>query len=154
VSTLTKADFKRGDLVHPDPEGLGVPASTIGQTFKVAKINPKNIQADSLIEGQRGINFPPHLLLKGEAPKTNVFAPVLGVPYVPTPDAGAIVTFKRPPAGSTTETPYVVLGEKTGKVRIAKLGGEGGRYWRIVPAGLEVRSVEWLAGQLLEAVTA
>jgi hypothetical protein len=148
VTTPVRA-FKPGDRVHVKPDALDVPAAVIGRTYVVRKVNPKNVQADAA-DGGRGINFPAYALVHGDAPST---ATVTSVPIPEFFDTGQVVTLKRPMAGTPADLPYVVFKDDgRGRVNVARLGGDNGRYVRVPAGGLVKRDLAWLADALVAAL--
>lgn len=138
--------FTAGDKIVIDPSCA--PKHLIGVVFEVERVNPKNVIARP-VNGGRGINYPKGVLLHfegemaedGTARSITVPLPELFVP-------GEIVTFKRPPAGVTTESPLVVTGGRGDKTNVSILGDDSGRYWRSPQGSLVKRDLAWLAKAL------
>jgi hypothetical protein len=142
--------YRVGDKVTPDPDGFGVPADTLGRVFTVAKINKVNMRCTA-DDGGRGINFPPSLLIP--ATEENVNKAFKPRPFVKREffHAGEIVTVNRPNRKLDTRQPMVVIKHDGGeRVNLARLGGEGGRYWRWPATDLVKRDTAWLAERLIE----
>lgn len=145
--------FKEGDLVTIRTDA-GTPNRLLGVVFKVKKVNPRNILAypvvPSATAGGKGINYPAELLepFAGEVPENGRLSGVT-VPLPQFFDVGEIVTFMRPPAGSTVDTPYVVVKDSgDDKINVSKLGGEGSRYYRAAKIGIVKRDLAWLKEHL------
>jgi hypothetical protein len=106
-----------------------------GVVYRITRILNVNVVAEPLGAG-RPIRINPGYLLPapdtgtdtGTEPATTT---AVGVPYLPPLEQGTLVTvagpgWKQPPAQL-----YVVLRDNgDGKLSIAKLGGDNGRYWR------------------------
>jgi len=148
MSTTTRT-YRVGDKVTPDPDSFGVPPTTLGRVFTVAKVNPRNLRCTA-DDGGRGINFPASILLP--ATEENVAKSNAPRPYVPVEffTTGEIVTVKT--AGKIpVDQPMVVLKHDGGdKVNITQLGGDGDRYWRWPAKSLIKRDLEWLTERLME----
>lgn len=96
--------------------------------WTITKVNPKNylLRPDA---GGRGLNAP-HIICT-EAPDG---VPVLRPFESPREyfEAGQVVTYDGQPGF------YVVLVDKDRRVNVARLGGDGGRYWRAAPRNLHL----------------
>lgn len=145
MSTPTRT-YRVGDKVTPDPNGYGVSPSVIGQVFTVAKVNKVNLTCIS-DSGGRGLRYPPALLLP--ATPENLESKPVGCPFRELEffSAGEIVTV----SGRHAEpgAPYVVLKCDGEKANVAKLGGDGDRYWRGPVSMLTRRDLEWLTERLM-----
>src|SRR4051812_30329298 len=126
MSTPTRT-YDVGDKVTPDPNGYGVSPSIIGQVFTVAKVNRVNLTCTSDSGGQ-GLRYPPELLLP--ATSENLETKPVGRPFKELEffSAGEIVTVSGRYAEA--DAPYVVLKCDGEKANVAKLGGNGNKYWR------------------------
>lgn len=151
-TTTAVRPFAKGDKVIVNP--ADAPRGVAGVVYVVDRINPKNIIArpvGSVV--RKGINYPKDLLRHYDGEVTD-YGTVAGGISVPIPeffDIGQVVTFKTPPAGATTETPFVVIAQKD-RVNVTRLGGDGGRYWRAAPSGLVKRDLAWVAESLVAAL--
>jgi hypothetical protein len=148
--TPLSIQYRVGDKVTPDPDGIGVPADTLGRVFTVAKVNKVNLRCTA-DDGGRGINFPPSLLLPATDENVNkAFRPR---PFVPREffHAGEIVTVKTPRGKLSSYEPMIVIKHDGGeRANLARLGGEDGRYWRWPTRDLVKRDLEWLTERLME----
>lgn len=146
------SDFKVGDLVTV--KGEEASGSVLGVIFKVTKINPKTVVAYPVVKtatvNGKGIRYPGEILEKfeGEVPESGRLSAVT-VPILEFFDVGQIVTFKRPPAGDSPETPFVVTKDGGDKINLSKLGGaDGPRYYRVTKSSVVKRDLPWLGETL------
>lgn len=112
-----------------------------GKLGTVNKVNPKKIRV-TLDNGMQ-LDALPYFLEPapaGTAPAVPI--PVTTEPYVMPPVMGTIVKSDSPKIRGlhvvTADT--TLLGRPA--VRIVKLGGDGNRYWRVLPSSLTVVSLE------------
>lgn len=152
-STATRPAHKVGDRVVIKPEDA--PRSLRGVVFVVESIGPKNTVARPA-SGGRGIRYPHDTLMAAPESTTTLSdgteyaSEATTVPILEWYSVGEIVTFRtRPPAGATTETPYVVWKDGGEKVNVSRLGGaDGARYFRAPKGTVERRDLAWLAQYL------
>ena len=124
-----------------DPRCVGLYKVT-GRGPKNAVLTPCN--PDGTTRPGRGARMPGWMLHLYD-PAVGITS-VAGVPMPPPPtavfDPGTVVMSKSQPGV------FVVIADKVDKVNVARLGGDGGRYWRIPPAALTVVPVAELANHL------
>lgn len=111
-----------------------------GVVYRVQDVLKVNIVVEP-VNGGRKVRGRPELF---EAAPSGTEARVVGIPYVAPLDCGQVVTI----AGTTWRQPadqlWVVLNDgANGKVKVAKLGGDGGRYWN-VPRGMLTVTDKWI----------
>lgn len=131
---MADTTFKIGDLVTVAEEVAR--NEHRGVTYKVTKINRVNITVQR-VGDQHGTGRPmtghPSLFRPAAAPSTDASAPsatVTMVPYLPPLYCGTVITVSGPGWRGPVGEMYVVLKEyDDGKVRFARIGGDGGRYW-------------------------
>lgn len=145
--------FTEGDRVTPDTRNPRVPWQTRGREFTVTKINPKNVKCTSR-DGGRGINFPPELLVllvgretaADKARELGAAKPIVReVPLVPHFDLGAVVVYTgndKRRLGIQDNEPFIVLSAPSprGRIRIARLGGDGNQYFNVSASSLAERT--------------
>lgn len=111
---------------------------------KVVKVLPKNV--DIVLDGGREVRAHPSFL---RPEGTDAPAPKVE-PMILPPAIGTVVRF----AGNDSRIHglYAVTGEGfrrgTTVVKMARLGGDGGRYWTVAAKDVQVVPVEELAAQL------
>jgi hypothetical protein len=139
MSATTTKKFKVGDLVvvndmYSRREDRGV-------VYRVTKVLPVNIVAERANGPGRSIRGNPDLF--DLAPDSTTqrtdagFATVESVEYLPPLACGQIVTIAGAGWREPADRLYVVLRESAdAKVRVARLGGDNGRYWPSVPRQL------------------
>lgn len=128
---------QRVKIVNNDKySGLGI----------VDKVLPKNI--DVRLDGGLKVRFSPYFVSADLTATPAVTAPAFENP----PAVGTVVTLV--PGGDARLTGYfVVIGDSISRghvlVKLAKLGGDGGRYWRVPLRQLAV--VENVTGVVVES---
>jgi hypothetical protein len=134
----TGRTYNRNDLVTLD--SLFQRPGDAGKVWKVTKAPTARNQVNYLIEpvnGGVGLRVKGYMLQPAtEAEQAAAKAIAAAVPLLEPLHAGQVVTV----TGHSKVTPtdrYVVLGQKADdKVKLVKLGGEGGRYWPSIPRTL------------------
>lgn len=137
MSESTTQLYVVGDLVKPAPNA-GWPQHMLNQVFVVEKVPA----------GARGVNYtvkPQNGVGRGARGPEDAFVPydpdapaplVEEMPYIPLPDIGTLCRVKPTVRGPEPGALYVVTGypqKRIDAVRLVKLGGENGRYWRAIP---------------------
>lgn len=135
AATAEGAMIFAGDTVeirHPQPQD-------VGRVYRVLKVNPKNLR----VEDEEGRRFtgPHHIWRKTDRPFTK---PATAAEEVSIPELFDIGEVVRVPHGVnsgkwayTKDQLFVVIKQGPDRVNIVKLGGDGGRYWRMDPSSLE-----------------
>jgi hypothetical protein len=122
--------WKIGDLVVLDE--LYATSVTRGVVYRVSDILKVNIVVQP-VSGGRGLRGKPYQFQA--APKDAATA-AIGVPYVPPVWPGEVVTIAGPGWKQPSEVLWVVIKDNADrKVKVARLGGDAGRYWT-VPRGM------------------
>jgi hypothetical protein len=106
-----------------------------GQVFEVEKINPRNIKLVSTDVTKRRVNCHPSFMSEAGA-GTVVTEVALPTHFV----VGEVVQFRpgQTPKGYNEEDLFVVIGDiSPTRKRIAKLGGDSGRYWKVSGSHIE-----------------
>lgn len=143
------SEFQTGDLFTVDPALY--PAACHGQVYQVIKVPTGARQVNYTGKPVRKVGdtwelMPaPGVKARAEnmtkvdrdtepAPYSDGARVATVVEYKPLPDVGALVRIG-PSHGNLPAGLFVVLGDsrKPNAVRLAKLGGDGGRYWPSVP---------------------
>lgn len=136
TSTLTQnRTFAIGDEVTADPALFGPGVAGIVYVIEKVPTGARGVNYVARPKGNphgRGVRAPGYALRPYD-PTTDP-APVAVIPYLPSPVLGSVVTVTgmRDEADGTL---FVVLGEakKPNAVRVARLGGDNGRYYPAVP---------------------
>ncbi len=135
--TTTTQVWKLDDRVHPAPGMFSASVNT-ADVYRIVKCptrsNEVNYRAEPVTRPGA-----PALRAGGWAFVPADGAPAKAVPPVEVvdrfPDVGAIVWVSHPKFQKTDL--YVVLGySRSGGCKLVKLGGENGRYWPSIPAGM------------------
>jgi hypothetical protein len=106
-----------------------------GVIYRVTKVMPVNIVAEP-VHGGRPIKGKPDLFVPAPA-DAHTSATVSTIAYQAPLSCGEVVTVAGPGWRQPAEQLYVVLRESPdGKVKLARLGGEGGRYWPSIPRSM------------------
>lgn len=139
---MSEFKFKVGDLFTVDPALY--PAQCHGVVYRVESL-PKGAKGVNYVgkpaDGEgRGVRAPEYAMRPHDA-SAPAPEPTIGRPYVPLPEIATIVRVH----GIRNIDPhdlYVVTGypqRRVDAVRLIKVGGENGRYWKAVPlTALEV----------------
>ena len=117
------------DVTVADPKFPGV--------WTVAKVNPKTYLLEQA--GRRGLRAP-HTMCDLYVPGDTTTVPPTYDPRgdLPMLYPGEIVRYSGTERkGLVNGALYVVLADKFEKVNVAKLGGDGGTYWRLTPRNLK-----------------
>jgi hypothetical protein len=110
-----------------------------GQVGVVKKLNPTNVKVE--LPGNRLLNAHP-MFLTADLDASRTIAGNLYEAAIAdlAPALGTVV--EHTGNDLRIQGPYVVIGEGTSRghtiVKIAKLGGDGNRYWRVAPRNLRV----------------
>ena len=127
---MDQPTFRVGDLVmvaeiYARPHDRGV-------IYRVTRVLTVNIVAEP-VTGGRPVKGKPELFVPAPADAATTAA-VTEIPYEPPLNSGQIVTVAGPGWRQPPANLYVVLRESPdGKVKLARLGGENGRYWPGIP---------------------
>jgi hypothetical protein len=121
TTTTDKPAYKVGDVVAVDsPKWPG--------TWKVTKLLPVNVSLENTETGAR-LRCHPQYLIASADQRVLVESTVIERPR-PRLVAGSVVEIA---GGRIPDGLYVVLAETAlDRYRVAKLGGDAGRYWRSV----------------------
>ena len=122
--------FRIGDLVRVRDEYA---KQHQGKIWRISKILKVNVLAEP-IGGGRSLRVNPELL---EAAPEGTEAQVKTIPFLPTLWPGQVVTVSGPGWREPKDRFYVVIRQGNDeKVKIARLGGDDGRYWSSVPRAM------------------
>lgn len=120
--------YKIGDLVKVRDEFAR--QMHRGQVYRVTKTLKVNILVEP-IGGGRSMRGNPELF---EPAPESTAAAVERTPFLPLLSPGEVVTVAGPGWKQPADRYYVVIHQGNDqKVKIAELGGDGGRYWPSVP---------------------
>ncbi len=121
---MSTAPFARGDLVVVKP-AYARPADR-GVTYRITKVMPVNLVVEP-VTGGRGLKAPKDMFAPAPTNPADKGATVeTPVPLWPA----TVITVAGPGWKQPPGQLYVVLRDNGDKVSIARLGGDGGRYWR------------------------
>ena len=137
-------DWGIGDTVEIKPN-LRKKADHHGK-FVVKRFLQKNVEVEKvgsgLIMRGRPTAFQKVVTSSGPTSTTTVDLPPTVITPVHSFELGEVVTVPKGVASNKWQYPagqkFVVIKTSLDRVNIAKMGGEGGRYWRMNPSSLEL----------------
>lgn len=137
-------EFKMGDVVTVAPGVFAERVSTM-LPYEITKVPTRSNEVNYVATpkgGGRGVRAPAYAFVKFEG-GYNEAAVQRAVAYEIPLDQGVVVTVNHPKLGTHL---YVCTGtSRDGRTnRLVKLGGDGGRYWRIPTRLCTVVDVELL----------
>lgn len=128
---MNQTTFKTGDLVVVR-EAYARPRDR-GRTYRVTNILKVNITVTP-IDGGRALRGKPELFELAPERFEGAVAVATLVPFLAPLSPGEVVTVVGVGWKEPSDRLYVVLNERgDGKVKLARLGGDNGRYWSSVP---------------------
>lgn len=131
MTTATRT-FAKDDLVTLDY--LFERPGEAGKIWKITKVPAASNQVNYTLEpvtGGRGLKAKAYMLVPAtDAQRAVAEAQINAEPVLRLLDVGEVVTVTGMPQ-IDSEQRHVVLGYANDRVKIAKLGGDNGRYWKI-----------------------
>ena len=131
---MERSELYVGQRIELNP---AAPDSYRNETYRVVKINPKNVKIEGEKTGRLVNSHPQFLLLADDQTPAAPKPFTMTHEFTPRMTLGTAVTVRGGIRNYAPDTVWVVIKNGTDRTNVAKLGGDNDIYWRVDPKKLE-----------------